>query len=168
VVESSPSASAIELRVARDSDAAGIIALIGGAYAEYAGCVLDVESEEPDLLAIATAYARRGGNFWVAVNSNEVVGCIGWAPRQQGWIELKKLYVSAAHRRQGIATQLLALVEAAASEHRVTALELWSDTRFLEGHHFYRANGFVQQPETRELFDLSETTEYRFVKLFGP
>lgn len=158
-------ATSFELRPAHDTDAPGIIALIASAYAEYPGCILDVEKEEPDLLAVATAFGSRGGNFWVAIDAHQtVVGCVGWVPRQQKQAELKKLYVSASARRRGLASRLVELVEAAAREHGVTNLELWSDTRFSDGHAFYRANGFVQQPQTRELFDLSNTTEYHFLK----
>lgn len=157
--------SSHELRVARDSDGPGVISLIGSVYAEYPGCILDVEAEEPDLLAIATAYSRKGGNFWVAVSDGAVIGCVGWVP---GLLdrpsELKKLYVSGRCRRRGVASGLLALVEATARERGATTLELWSDTRFVDGHRFYSAMGFEQQRETRELFDLSNTTEYRFVK----
>ena len=50
-----------QLRPARDSDSAGVIALIGRVFAEYPGCVLDVEAEEPELRAPATHFDR----FWV-------------------------------------------------------------------------------------------------------
>lgn len=154
------------IREARDNDALGLIALIAGTYAEYPGCILDVEREEPDLLTVATAYAHHGGNFWVAVDASQsVVGSVGWAPTETPEVvELKKLYVSSTHRRHGLASQLLALVEAEALAQNVTAIELWSDTRFAAGHRFYAARGFEQTRETRALHDISHTTEYRFYK----
>jgi hypothetical protein len=42
------------IRPGRDSDAAGFIALIGACWAEYPGCVLDVDGELPELRALAT------------------------------------------------------------------------------------------------------------------
>jgi len=82
-------AAALVTRPARDTDRDGLIALIGSAYAEYPGCVLDVEREE-----------------------------------------------------------------------------LWSDTRFAEGHRFYERRGFTRGAVTRQLFDLSNSTEYHFEKRF--
>jgi len=42
------------IRVARDDDEAGLVALIGGCFAEYPGCLLDVDGEIPELRAVAT------------------------------------------------------------------------------------------------------------------
>jgi putative acetyltransferase len=54
--------AAPRIRAARDSDAGGLISLIGDVYAEYPGCILDVDGEEPDLRAICSAYAAKGGS----------------------------------------------------------------------------------------------------------
>jgi putative acetyltransferase len=163
-----PAHPSLTLRAAVDADAEGLIALIGDVFAAYAGCVLDVDAEEPDLKAVATAYTRRGGTFWVATDSalsEHVVGSVGWAPTDAASvIELRKLYVAIDYRRRGLGRSLLGLVEAVAEQRQAAAIELWTDTRFIEGHEFYRAHGFVQLPETRRLHDLSDTTEYHFSK----
>jgi putative acetyltransferase len=160
-------------RVARDADAAALIALIGSVYAEYPGCVLDVEREEPDLLAIASAYGARGGGFWVSIEpGGALVGSVGWLPstgalESRGWVQLRKLYVARSQRRQGLASALCARVEAAARERGAPGIELWSDTRFLDAHRFYAGRGFSQLPGSRQLFDLSQSSEYQFVKTLG-
>jgi putative acetyltransferase len=158
-------------RPADDADAAGLIALIGAVYAEYPGCVLDVEREEPDLLEIASASARKGGAFWVTIDleSAALVGCVGWLPgaadpERRGWVELRKLYVARSHRRRGLASALCAKVEAVAREREAVGVELWSDTRFLDAHRFYSGRGYARQPGYRELFDLSQSREYHFLK----
>ena len=157
-------------RPAQDSDRDGLIHLIGSAYAEYPGCVLDVAREEPDLLAIATAYARHHGEFWVTIEpaSGELVASAGClpspAPEYPGWLQLRKLYVSRSHRRQGLASALLARVEQTARERGAPGVELWSDTRFSDAHVFYARHGYMKLPETRELFDLSQSVEYHFEK----
>jgi putative acetyltransferase len=162
--------SSLQIRGAEDADAAGLIALIGTVYAEYPGCILDVDAEEPALKAIASAFASSGGNFWVAIDgSGALVGCVGWVPGplvsgQRGWVQLRKLYVARAQRRRGLASELCARVESAAREQRAPGIELWSDSRFLDAHRFYVARGYQRQPETRELADLSCSTEYRFTK----
>jgi putative acetyltransferase len=157
-------------RAAQDSDRDGLIHLIGSAYAEYPGCVLDVEREEPDLLAIASAYARHRGGFWVTIDpaSGGLVASAGWLPSPTagyaGWLQLRKLYVARAHRRLGLASALLARVETTARQHAAAGVELWSDTRFIDAHRFYRTHGYEQRPETRELFDLSQSVEFHFEK----
>jgi putative acetyltransferase len=169
------------IRVAEDADAAGLIALIGAVYAEYPGCILEVDAEEPDLKAIASAFASRGGNFWVAPGdeSGEVVGCVGWVPSAgvparplsapSRWVQLRKLYVARTERRRGLASELCERVESAAREYGASGIELWSDSRFSDAHQFYAVRGYQRQPETRKLADLSHTTEYRFTKaLAGP
>jgi putative acetyltransferase len=163
-----PMTSPLQIRAARDTDAAGLIELIGSAYAEYPGCVLDVDGEEPDLRAIASAYGRKGGGFWVAIepHGGTLVGSAGWLPSssQAGWIELRKLYVARAQRRRGLASELCTLVESVARERGAVGISLWSDTRFLDAHRFYAARGYQQRPETRALNDLSNSIEYGFTK----
>ena len=45
-----------------------------------------------------------------------------------------------------------------------TAVELWSDTRFDLGHKVYEALGYRRTGESRELHDISMTTEWKFSK----
>jgi putative acetyltransferase len=162
--------AAPRIRAARDSDASGLITLIGSVYSEYPGCILDVDREEPDLRAIASAYAQKGGQFWVAVDAADerVVGCIGWSPCSDrsppGWLELRKLYVARSHRRRGLAGALCEQVEAAAGARSAPAIELWSDTRFEDAHRFYARRGYERQSGLRQLFDLSQSSEYHFIR----
>src|SRR5262245_29152231 len=64
------------IREGRDEDADGLIALLGGVFAEYPGCVLDVDGELPELRAIATSFRRWGGRFWVDEREGVVIACI--------------------------------------------------------------------------------------------
>lgn len=149
-----------EIRAARDDDASGLIALVGACFAEYPGCVLEVESELPELRRIASAFGAAGGQFWVAESSGLLVGSAGWAPSTGGpGIELKKLYVARSWRRRGLASRLCGRVEAAARERGARYVDLWSDTRFREAHRLYERRGYVRGPHTRELGDLSNTVE---------
>lgn len=174
------------VREARDGDAEGLIRLLGDVFAEYPGCVLDVDGEMPELRRIATSFARWGGRFWVAESEGRVVGSIGWSPAPaptgtlpgeapiaersgpgaggaaRGGIELRKLYVDAAFRRQGLGARLCDLVEADARARGAAFVELWSDTRFVTAHRFYDRRGYVRGTTTRELHDRSATVEYYF------
>jgi predicted GNAT family N-acyltransferase len=149
------------LRAVEDGDSAALITLIGDAWAEYPGCVLDVDGEEPWLRAPATAFH---GRFWVLTSDDAVVACVGLKSLAAGTVELKSLYVSAKSRRQGLGELLTELVEDEAREQGARRIELWSDSRFADAHRFYARLGYERLPRTRELHDLSNTTEYAFGK----
>jgi putative acetyltransferase len=160
----------VRVRAGRDSDAAGLIELIGGCFAEYPGCVLDVDGELPHLRAIASSYAGRGGRVWVAEAGGQVVGSVGLVGGQEpAVVEVRMLYVRRDVRRVGLGSRLLGLAEAEAERRGATRVELWSDTRFLAAHRFYERHGYRRGPRTRELHDLSGSVEFFFDKdLAGP
>lgn len=158
-----------QIRPARDSDGHQLIRLIGAVFAEYPGCVMDVDGELPELRNIAQSFASWNGEFWVAERAGRIIGCVGYTrnpirARQPRGIELKKLYVERCERQQGIARELLRRVEDAGAAGGVDYIELWSDTRFLDAHRFYERKGYQRSEQTRELFDQSDTVEFHFRK----
>ena len=126
------------VRDGRDDDADQLIALMAAVFAEYPGCVLDVDGEEPDLRAIATFYRGYDGRFWVAEHPGDgrIVAMVGGRPLNGGphW-ELKKLYVDSRCRGAGVGRLMVGLVEQEALRQGAPVLELWSDTRFLDARH---------------------------------
>lgn len=155
------------LRAVRDDDGDALRSLIGGIYAEYDGCVLEPEGQDSDLLSLASSTAQLDGQMWVVERNGAVVACCGWAPYTPGAVELKRLYVGAQARRQGLAGALVRLVEEAARERGAGAVELWSDTRFLDAHRLYERHGYHRQPATRELHDASNSVEFHYRKSFA-
>lgn len=154
------------LREARDDDASGLIDLIGRTFAEYPGCILDVDGEMPELRRIASYFREHDGCFWVADRGDRVVGCVGLTPSAEpGGIELKKLYVSRDERESGIGGRLVELVEREAARRGARFVDLWSDTRFTTAHAFYAKRGWVRGPTTRELHDVSGSVEYYFKRV---
>ena len=154
------------IRPVRDSDAEGLIRLIAACWSAYEGCILDVDAEEPQLRAMRSHFDALGGEYWVAEDAGgRIAAGGGWAPAADpAGAELHKLYVLAEVRRQGLARRLVGMVEAAARRRGSRFVELWSDTRFLEAHAFYEALGYRRTGGTRELHDLSNTTEFHFAK----
>ncbi len=151
------------IRDARDADAGGLIDLIGAIYAEYPGCVLDVDGEAPHLRRPASAFSDWGGRLWVAEHDGRLVACAGFADAGDA-IELKHLYVAAAARRRGLGTHLTRLVERAAGTMGRRCIDLWTDTRFTDAHRMYERLGYVRGALTRELHDLSGSVEYQYRK----
>ncbi len=157
------------LRDVRDTDAAGLVALVGAAYAEHPGCVLDLPGVDDDLPEPAVAAARRGGRWWVLPAGGRIVASIGTGPRRDdGHLELKRLYLDVASRGRGLASRAIGLVEAHAAGLGAHAVDLWSDSRFLDAHRRYAALGYRDTGERRQLHDPSDTTEHRFVKALDP
>ncbi|MBI4953849.1 MAG: GNAT family N-acetyltransferase [Myxococcales bacterium] len=157
------------LRPARDADGAGVIALLGAVFAEYPGCVLDVDGEMPELRAIATWFARAGGRFYVVERAGadgraEIVASVGHTPSGRSGLELRKLYVASRARRGGLGSALCALVESSGRAAGARFVELWSDTRFLDAHRLYERRGYRRGPATRELHDRSASVEHYFRK----
>jgi len=153
----------MDIRAARDEDAAQVIDLIARVYAEYPGCVLDVEREEPGLAAPASRFDR----FWVLVDeADRVRGTVACA-LYPDHAELKKLYLDARARGAGSGRRLIELVETEARAAGLPRIELWSDLRFETAHAVYLRLGYRATGRTRDLHDLSHTTEAHFVKALG-
>ena len=168
--QSQPDGTPIDpfIRLARDNDAGGLIPLIEACFADYPGCVLDVDGEMPYLRAIASAFARRRGQVWVAEHRGDVVGVVGLRPAPAiRTMQLMTLYVAHQVRRQGLGSELIALAEAEARQRGARWVELWTDTRFTDAHRLYERLGYKRLPRTRALHDLSDTVEYHYVKAVG-
>jgi RimJ/RimL family protein N-acetyltransferase len=43
-------------------------------------------------------------------------------------------------------------------------IDCWTDTRFADAHRLYARLGYERQPEMRDLNDLSNSTEFHFIK----
>jgi putative acetyltransferase len=150
------------LRPVEDRDHDALVTLIGAAYDEHPGCVLDLPGVDADLVAPATTAAARGAPWWVVTDGDRVVACVGAGPLRGSTVELKRLYVAASHRRRGLAAALVRVVEAHAGALGAREVELWSDSRFTAAHRLYTRLGYLDSGERRELGDPSETTELRF------
>jgi putative acetyltransferase len=158
-----PGPTGITIRDASDDDDWDLIGLIAACWADYPGCVLDVHNEEPWLLAPATSYRDKGGRLWVAELDGRLAGSVAITPAAEpDGAALKSLYVARRARRNGLGNHLTQLVETEARNRGATFVELWSDTRFVEAHRLYERRGYQRGPTTRDLHDLSNTTEYYY------
>jgi putative acetyltransferase len=153
----------ITIRDAHDDDGEALIALIEKCWADYPGCILDVDGENAELRCFASHYTDRGGRAWIAENAGKVVGSAAVEPASGG-AHIQTLYVDPALRRQGLARRLVALVEVAARKFGAEVIDLWTDTRFTEAHGFYESLGYRRKPGTRRLDDASRSVEYNYVK----
>jgi GNAT superfamily N-acetyltransferase len=154
----------MELRPGRDDDADGFIALIGGCWAEYPGCVMDLDGEVPELRTLASYYAGQGGALWAAEDARRVVGVVGTRPLGDGAWEVCKMYADAAQRGSGLGQALLGAAEGFARAAGGSEMKLWTDTRFERAHRFYEKQGYVRGGPLRVLGDLSNSLEFAYAK----
>jgi GNAT superfamily N-acetyltransferase len=167
------------LRPVRDTDGPALEVLIGGAWSEYEGCVLDVDAEERWMRAPATTYSgdetpghgRYRGAMWVVEDATAPAGLAASVAVREtapGTVELKSLYVSPAARRRGLGAALTHRVEREARRRGAQVVELWTDTRFADAHRLYERLGYVASGQTRDLHDLSNTREYYYTRQLSP
>ncbi|MEO8713816.1 MAG: GNAT family N-acetyltransferase [Acetobacteraceae bacterium] len=156
--------STATIRTGRDADAEGLIELIGACWAEYPGCVMDVDAEAPELRALATYMRERNGALWAAEANGRVVGTIATYPEDLGTWAISRMYVDRAHRGTGLANRLLDAAEARAIADGAARLALWTDTRFERAHRFYERRSYVRSGPIRSLDDLSKTIEFHYAK----
>ena len=149
-------------RLAEDSDSAAIIQIIGDCYAMYENCILDVDLEEPELRAPKTLFAAKGKVMWVLEKNDLVIGCIGISDPNYttGEQELLKLYLDPKQHGQGLGKELVGFAIKNAIELQSRKLVLWTDARFDTAHKMYESFGFIRAIETRDLNDISNTSEY--------
>jgi GNAT superfamily N-acetyltransferase len=153
---------AATIRPGRDTDADAFIDLIGGCWAEYPGCVMDVDGENPELRALATYYAGKGGALWAAEEAGRLIGMVATRPLDDGAWEICRVYVARAARGTGLAHRLLDTAEAHARTQGAERLDLWSDTRFDAAHRFYEKRGYLRRGPVRVLGDLSNSIEFHY------
>lgn len=160
-----PTAKGFGIRGGRDQDAPGFIALIGRCWADYPGCVLDVDAEAPELRALATHYQSRGGLLWAAGGvDGHIDGMIATVPLDDGAWEICRVYVHPRLHGRGLGRALLGTAERRAIAAGARELILWTDTRFHRAHRFYEKWGYVRNGAVRDLHDIANTTEYQYAK----
>jgi putative acetyltransferase len=152
------------VRLARNSDAQGLLGLLALCFAQYPGCYVDPHEDLRDLMQPETSFSQNG-IFWVVDDHFSQIGAsCAVEITSDGDAELHRLYVRPDMRRTGIAQYLLARAEDFAAERGAGRITLWTDTRFETGHAFYRRAGYEQQAQSRTLADISHSTEFLFEK----
>jgi N-acetylglutamate synthase-like GNAT family acetyltransferase len=125
------------------AQAAGVIALILPIQQQEFGIPVTLQAQ-PDLLDIPDFYRRGAGNFWVALDADEVVGSIALLDIGNGQAALRKMFVRAEYRGPGhaVAQGLLETLLAWSKTRGLDEIFLGTTAQFLAAHRFYEKNGF--------------------------
>jgi N-acetylglutamate synthase-like GNAT family acetyltransferase len=135
----------ITIRLYENQDKEGIIKLILDIQQLEFQVPITLE-EQPDLLIIPEFYQINSGNFWVAIDNNEVIGSIALIDCGQNIGCIRKMFVQKKYRgaKYSIAQNLLNKLTAWALEHNFENLYLGTIARLEAAIGFYMKNGFTQ------------------------
>lgn len=128
----------------------GVVALILPIQQQEFGIDINLE-RQPDLLDIPGFYRQGAGNFWVALDGEEVVGSISVLDIGNGQGALRKMFVHQDHRgSQGqVAKALLDTLLHWCRNQGISEIFLGTTDRFLAAHRFYEKQGFSQLPKAQ-------------------
>lgn len=111
-----------------------------------------LEFEEPIFTEksnkIIDIFSLPNNKFWVALDSNRVVGTIGMVQLTNESIVLKSMFVDKMYRGQGISNLLLETLVNCAVQSKYKQIYLGTMTQFLAGQRFYEKTGFLKCNKT--------------------
>jgi predicted N-acetyltransferase YhbS len=139
-----PPNAAYALRDHTEADLPVILAVIKAAFAEYRGVLDPPSSAERKTLEIVREELQHGHALVaeiVAEIDAEIVGCVLYHPRADGWY-IDRLSVLPAHRGQGIATEMMNLIERRARAAGAPALTLGVRLVLEAQQAYYRRLGY--------------------------
>ncbi len=100
--------------------------------------------QREDLLDIEEYYIKNGGNFWIAIDKNKIIGTIALENRNTTGI-LKRFYINKNYQRLGIGSSLYNEFEMfVKSMTNINSLYLACCQSLTNAHKFYRKNGWEQ------------------------
>jgi len=137
----------VELRPWQPRDRQQAAAVIADILAEY-GLVWEPHGADRDVVEVEACYGSCGGEFWVIEAAGAIVGTGAFYPsdRQPNACEIRKMYLKADMRGQGLGRQLLQWLEQRATARGFQ--EAWIETAsvLIEAVQLYQSAGY--QPST--------------------
>lgn len=122
--------------------------------------------EQPDLLDIPACYEKDGGEFWLAVDDNTVIGTLALMNKDNGNAVLKKGFVRADYRKQGILGKLYATLQEFAKEHGLTTFVFDTPSVATNCHSFFEKRGYrrITQDELSFPYEYPDRDSYLYMK----
>lgn len=122
---------------------AEIISLILSIQNDEAQIGLSLQ-EQPDLLDIHRNYQQPGGEFWIALSDDRVIGTIGLMLRENHCAILKKFFVEKTFRSQKVGLSLYNELLKYAISKEVQHIILDTPAIAHASHRFYEKAGFYR------------------------
>jgi GNAT superfamily N-acetyltransferase len=123
-------------------------------------------ADQPDLADVAGAYRAGGGEFWVARLGGEVAGTIAAIRIAGDAVALRKMFVGAEYRGDGLAARLMETLVAWARREGVRTIYLGTTAVMNAAHRFYAKHGFerIDPAELPPSFPLMAVDSRFFVR----
>ena len=105
----------------------------------------DCGCSDRDAVEVETYYWQSGGEFWVVERAGEIVGTGGYLPIERGEnaVEIRKMYLLPAARKQGLGKYLLSELEQAAAVKGFSEVWVETATVLAEAVKLYERNGYL-------------------------
>ena len=100
--------------------------------------------DQPDLLDIYRSYQKDGGEFWIALSDDTVIGTIGLMMREKHCAVLKKFFVKKEFRSQKVGSALYRELLKFAENAGVRQILLDTPSVARVSHKFYEKVGFCK------------------------
>jgi len=123
------------------------------------------KSDATDLLEIEKIYLRGDGNFWIALDSNKVVGTIALEDKKEGQGYLQRMYLAEAHRGTGLAQNLLNNLLEFAKNKNFKEIYLGTTPVAKRAIRFYEKSGFERIASLPEKFEDDTNNIFFKIKL---
>ena len=107
---------------------------------------------------IVDVYWMPNNKFWVATDSDKVVGTVGIVKLTNDNIVLKSMFVDKMYRGKGVSNLLLDTLTNWVIQNKYKQIYLGTMTQFTSGQRFYEKNGFVKCNKTELPTDFSINT----------
>ncbi len=98
--------------------------------------------EQPDLKNIPNHYQTNKGNFWLALNSEKVIGTIGLLDLGNQESAMRRFFVEKTYRGKNVAKVLFNTLLKWSGDIGMSTIFLGTASVFKEAHRFYEKNGF--------------------------
>ena len=140
--------------------------IVGIQHGEFG---VDITAEDqPDLKIIEKFYQKDKGNFWIALNGEEVVGTISLVDIGNYQVGLRKMFVKNGFRGKPgfIGQRLMDTAYDWCEEKGLKQIFLGTVPHYYSAHRFYEKNGFsrLEKNELPKAFHLMDADKWFYYK----
>lgn len=128
-------------RRAQNKDSEAIKKILKKTFGEYE-IHLPAGYSFADIEDLEEEYLNTAGEFMVLIKGQRIIGFFALRPSDNNQVELKRLYLTAAERGQGLGKFLLNLALTTARKTGYDRMHLETTSRFIQAVGLYRKFGF--------------------------
>ena len=115
----------------------------------------------PDLDIISEKYQKPGGNFWLAIHDDKIVGTVAFLNMGKNRGYLKRMYLAKGYRGTGLAQKLLAIFLDFARHDNFEIIYLGTVPEMERAIRFYEKHGFKPTSLPEDLPRFGDTMFYK-------